>query len=57
MPDEHLTLLQNAEFDFLSEVLDKAAASTVTAPVSIFSLFFFFYFYVLTKRYSLVLHV
>ncbi|CAO3692449.1 unnamed protein product [Rhizopus stolonifer] len=32
VPDEHLTLLQNAEFDFLSEVLDKAAASAVAAP-------------------------
>ncbi len=34
VPDEHLSLLQNAEFDFLTEVLDKAAASNVVAPVS-----------------------
>ncbi|KAG1047830.1 hypothetical protein G6F43_009746 [Rhizopus delemar] len=32
VPDEHLSLLQNAEFDFLTEVLDKAAASNVVAP-------------------------
>ncbi|KAI9276250.1 P-loop containing nucleoside triphosphate hydrolase protein [Sporodiniella umbellata] len=32
VPDEHLSLLQNTEFDFLSEVLDKAAASSIVAP-------------------------
>ncbi|RCI02977.1 Myosin type-2 heavy chain 1, partial [Rhizopus stolonifer] len=35
VPDEHLSLLQNAEFDFLKDVLDKAAANnTVTQPES-----------------------
>ncbi|KAI9257701.1 P-loop containing nucleoside triphosphate hydrolase protein [Sporodiniella umbellata] len=35
VPDEHLALLQNAEFDFLKDVLEKAAiTSTVTQPES-----------------------
>lgn len=34
VPDEHLALLQGSDFDFLTEVLDKAAANNATATVS-----------------------
>jgi myosin-5 len=34
VPDEHLALLQNAEFDFLNDVLEKAAANNTVPPVS-----------------------
>lgn len=33
VPDEHLSLLQNAEFDFLKDVLDKAAANNTVTQV------------------------
>ncbi|CEG63412.1 Putative YOR326Wp-like protein (Fragment) [Rhizopus microsporus] len=32
VPDEHLALLQNAEFDFLNDVLEKAAANNAVPP-------------------------
>ena len=35
MPDEHLALLQGSEFDFLTEVLDRAAANNPAPTVSI----------------------
>ncbi|KAI8985182.1 P-loop containing nucleoside triphosphate hydrolase protein [Pilobolus umbonatus] len=31
VPDEHLSLLQSADFDFLKDVLDKAASNTTSA--------------------------
>jgi myosin-5 len=34
VPDEHLALLQGSEFEFLVEVLDRAAASNPTPTVS-----------------------
>ncbi|KAI9317670.1 P-loop containing nucleoside triphosphate hydrolase protein [Dichotomocladium elegans] len=33
VPDEHLNLLQSSEFDFLTDVLDKAAAANPPPPV------------------------
>lgn len=36
VPDEHLALLQGSDFDFLVEVLDRAAASNPTPAVSFF---------------------
>lgn len=39
VPDEHLALLQGSDFDFLTDVLDKAAANTAQAAVSL-SFFF-----------------
>lgn len=35
VPDEHLALLQNSEFDFLQEIIDKAAANTPAPAVSV----------------------
>jgi myosin-5 len=34
VPDEHLKLLQDSEFEFLSEVLEKAALANPPPPVS-----------------------
>jgi myosin-5 len=34
VPDEHLSLLQGSEFDFLTDVLDRAAASNPIPTVS-----------------------
>lgn len=33
VPDEHLSLLQDAEFDFLKDVLEKAAANNSVPTV------------------------
>jgi myosin-5 len=35
VPDEHLSLLQGSEFDFLKEVLEKAAANNPNPIVSV----------------------
>lgn len=37
VPDEHLSLLQGSSFDYLTEVLEKAAANNPPPPVSIMS--------------------
>ena len=35
VPDEHMTLLQGSEFEFLKEVMDRAAANNPAPTVKI----------------------